>query len=140
MTMETDPSRPDLGHLVPPRLPFLPGEASSASVRVEEVALADASGGAAPFRASRFFVEPHGWSRKDSHAAHECWFVAGGQGELHYHDQAVRVTAGDVCYFAPFRSHQVHNVGDAKLEIFSVWWAQDAAASTSAAVAIEQNR
>lgn len=103
-----------------PRLDFFPPERYGDGMSVSEIRLGPPAG--APFKASRFTVEPGCASPVDSHAVHEIWMVAKGSGELVYDERAVRLEAGDVFYFEPPKPHLVRNDGAGPLAIFSVWW------------------
>lgn len=105
-----------------PNLSFLAPEDSGAGMLVHEVNLRPGGVPLAPFKASRFTVEPGCSSTPDSHAVHEIWMVARGEGELTYDDETTRIAASDVVYFEPPKTHQVRNTGAETLVVFSVWW------------------
>ena len=109
-----------------PHVPSLAGTSSAPGVSVAEADLGGAATPAPPFRASRFGVDVGHRSRVDRHAAHECWMVAAGEGTVIFEGRPFRIRGGDVCYFPPFTTHQAHNDGAARLEIFSVWWSAPA--------------
>lgn len=104
-----------------PRLSFLSPEETQ-GMRVFEIELFKRGAQIAPFKASRFTVEPNCSSPTDSHQAREIWMVAEGEGELVYDTQTVRIRAADVLYFEPLKPHLVSNDGDKPLVIYSVWW------------------
>ena len=58
----------------------------------------------------------------DSHAVHEMWMVAQGEGELTYDDEASLLGPLDFIKLEPPKEHQVRNTGTGPLIIFSVWW------------------
>lgn len=101
-----------------PRLGFLEPETEGEMV----VHLFDLAGVQAPFKGSRFTVEPGGTSPVDTHQVQEIWMVAAGRGELSYDGRSFRVEPGDVVHFEAMKPHQLHNDGDATLVVFSVWW------------------
>lgn len=104
-----------------PRLAFLSPE-ESPGMRVFEIGLLKHGAQIAPFKASRFTVEPNCSSPEDSHEVREIWMVAEGEGELVYDTQTIRIKAADVLYFESFKPHLVNNDGDKPLVIYSVWW------------------
>jgi mannose-6-phosphate isomerase-like protein (cupin superfamily) len=103
----------------PPGLHYLEPESPAAGMHLTELELLRSS---APFKASRFTVEPGCSSPVDSHGVREIWLVARGAGEVVYDGRAVRAKADDVFYFEPFKTHQLRNDGDEKMVVFSVWW------------------
>jgi len=105
-----------------PKLAFLAPEIVDPGMRVYEIDLNPAGTPLAPFKASRFTVEPGCASPVDTHAVHEIWMVAEGEGELVYDNRSLRLRPGDVCYFEPPKPHEVHNDGTTTLVIFSLWW------------------
>lgn len=105
-----------------PLLQFHAPEEDAAGMCVREVRLDPQGTPLAPFKASRFTVEPGCSSPIDSHAVHELWMVAEGSGELLYDGRAVPLRAADVFYLEPPKTHQVRNDGDRSLVIFSLWW------------------
>lgn len=105
-----------------PQLSFLAPEQAGAGMLVHEIDLIGQGGPRAPFKASRFTVEPGCVSPPDSHAVREIWMVAEGEGELLYDDRPVRIKAADVVYFEPHKTHQVKNDGARTLVVYSVWW------------------
>jgi mannose-6-phosphate isomerase-like protein (cupin superfamily) len=104
-----------------PKLSLLSAEEFS-GMRVFEIELFKSGSQIAPFKASRFTVEPGCSSPEDRHEVREIWMVAEGEGELIYDDQTVRISAADVLYFESHKSHLVNNDGDMPLVIYSVWW------------------
>ena len=105
-----------------PKLSFLPPEDSGPGMVVYEVDLAPSGTPLAPFKASRFTVEPGCTSPEDSHAVHEIWMVVEGEGELRYDTHTTRLQPGDVVYYEPPKTHQIYNDGDKTMVIYSVWW------------------
>jgi quercetin dioxygenase-like cupin family protein len=105
-----------------PRMSFLAPETYETGMRVSEFDLPAVVPSDVPFKGSYWTVEPGGSSPEDVHSVHEMWLVASGQGELLYGGRRMRVKAGDVVYFEPHQTHEVHNDGDAALAVFSVWW------------------
>jgi mannose-6-phosphate isomerase-like protein (cupin superfamily) len=104
-----------------PKLPFLPPE-EFPGMKVFEIDLMKSGVPIAPFKASRFAVEPNCSSPVDSHEVHEIWMVAEGEGELLYDNQSVRIKAADVLYFEPYKSHQIKNDGGVPIVVCSIWW------------------
>jgi quercetin dioxygenase-like cupin family protein len=97
-------------------------EDSGTGMRVTEIDLLRAASPPAPFRASRFTVEPGGVTPEDSHDVHEIWMIAEGEGELLYDHKPLRVRASDVVYFEPPKTHQLKNDGGRTMVVYSVWW------------------
>jgi quercetin dioxygenase-like cupin family protein len=104
-----------------PKLSFLPPE-EFPGMNVFEIDLTKSGEPIAPFKASRFTVEPNCSSPIDSHEVHEIWMVAEGEGELLYDAQSIRVRVADVFYFEPHKSHQIINDGNLPISICSIWW------------------
>ena len=102
-----------------PALDYLEAENPAAGMRLTELELFRSG---APFKASRFTVEPGCSSPVDSHSVREIWIIAKGKGEVVYDGHAVRARADDVFYFEPFKTHQLRNDGAGKMVVFSVWW------------------
>jgi quercetin dioxygenase-like cupin family protein len=105
-----------------PQLSFLEPEQAGPGMLIHEIDLMDQSGPRAPFKGSRFTVEPGCISPVDSHAVREIWMVAEGEGELLYDGRLLRLKAADVLYFEPHKPHQVKNDGTRTLVVYSVWW------------------
>ena len=78
----------------------------------------------APFKASRFTVEPGCQSGVDQHAVRECWIITSGCGQVLYDGRRFAVQRDDVLFFDSHRSHQVINDGHETMIIYSVWWSQ----------------
>jgi mannose-6-phosphate isomerase-like protein (cupin superfamily) len=97
-------------------------EDSGTGMRVTEVDLIGAVSPPAPFKASRFTVEPSGVTPEDSHDVHEIWMIAEGEGELLYDHRPLRVRASDVVYFEPPKTHQLRNDGERTMVVYSIWW------------------
>lgn len=76
----------------------------------------------APFKASIFTIEPDSMSPADEHHVRECWVVIAGRGELTVAGETSLLEAGSITYFESRQPHQVRNVGDEVLTIFSAWW------------------
>jgi quercetin dioxygenase-like cupin family protein len=110
------------GDDVAPRLSFLEPEQAGPGMLIHEIDLTDQSGPRAPFKASRFTVDPGCTSPVDSHAVREIWMVAEGEGELLYDGRPSRLKAADVVYFDSHKPHQVTNDGAQTLVVYSVWW------------------
>lgn len=95
---------------------------SGTGMRVAEIDLTRAETPFAPFRASRFTVEPYSVTPEDSHEVHEIWMIAEGKGELLYDHQSLRVGPWDVVYFEPPKTHQLKNDGAQAMVVYSIWW------------------
>ena len=91
-------------------------------MKVNLLDLEGAGGWVAPFKASIFTVEPGTSSPVDEHDVRECWVVIAGQGELTVADERLQLGPGSVTYFESRRPHQVRNIGEDTLKIFSTWW------------------
>lgn len=104
------------------RLGYQEVEDSGTGMRVTEIDLLRAAAPLAPFRASRFTVEPNGVTPEDSHDVHEIWMIAEGEGELLYDHKPLRVRASDVVYFEPPKTHQLKNDGGRTMVVYSIWW------------------
>ena len=105
-----------------PKLPLLVTESGAKGMTVAEVGFDFAEVHGVPFNASLDSLEQGCSSLLDSHEAHEIWFIAEGEGELLYNNQPLRVTAGDVLYFEPCKTHQIHNDSAKAIVFFSIWW------------------
>jgi mannose-6-phosphate isomerase-like protein (cupin superfamily) len=105
-----------------PKLSFLPAEDSGAGMLVHEVRLDSVSPIAIPFKASYFIIQPGCLSPVDTHAVHEMWMVAQGEGELTYDGVSSSLRSLDFINLEPPKEHQVRNTGVVPLIIFSVWW------------------
>jgi quercetin dioxygenase-like cupin family protein len=105
-----------------PKLSFLDVEDTGEGMQVFEVKLDPEGTPLAPFKASRFTVEPNCSSPVDSHAVHEIWMVAEGEGELIYDNERISISASDIIYLEPPKKHLVRNDGTKPLVIFSIWW------------------
>lgn len=105
-----------------PQVTYRPGEDFAEGIRVFEIMQDEAKRMPAPFKVARFTVEPNCTSPVDSHAMHEIWMIAQGTGEVIYDGQKVRISAPDLLYFEPPKTHLVRNDGTESLVVFSVWW------------------
>lgn len=105
-----------------PQVDYREGEDTAEGIRVFEITTEAADRIGAPFKVARFTVAPNCASTVDSHAVHEIWMIAQGTGELVYDGQTVRVSAPDMLYFEPPKTHLVKNDGTELLVVFSVWW------------------
>lgn len=105
-----------------PKLAFLTPEKDGQGMTIHEVNLSPLGASLAPFKASRFTVEPNSTSAVDSHAVHEIWIIVEGEGDLFYDNRRVRLCPRDIVYFEPHKSHQVRNDGPCLFVAFSVWW------------------
>ena len=65
-------------------------------------------------------VEPHGFSREESHEHDHGIIILHGEGEVQLEDETVAVEAGDVIYIPPNERHQVRNRGEALLGFFCI--------------------
>ncbi len=105
-----------------PQVTYCEGEDTAEGIRVFEITKEAAERMPAPFKVARFTVAPNCASPVDTHAVHEIWMIAQGTGELVYDDQKVRISAPDMLYFEPPKTHLVRNDGTEPLVVFSVWW------------------
>lgn len=105
-----------------PQLNYREGEDTAEGIRVFEITTEAAEKMRAPFKVARFTVAPNCASTIDSHAVHEIWMIAQGTGELVYDGESVRISAPDLLYFEPPKTHLVRNDGTEPLVVFSVWW------------------
>lgn len=109
------------------KVQYLGGETMPSGMVVEEVAGGPGTPLAAwPFQSSRFFVPPGATSEPDRHAAAEVWMVRAGTGTVWSVDRSIDLAAGDSVYFPSLAPHQVINTGDGPLEVFSIWWSEEA--------------
>ncbi|WP_315837675.1 cupin domain-containing protein [Bradyrhizobium prioriisuperbiae] len=90
--------------------------------RLKELDFNDGDTWAAPFKAGIVTVPPAATTPMDEHAMRECWVVISGRGELISAGETVQLEPGSVTYFQSQRPHQLRNVGDQELKLFSVWW------------------
>lgn len=105
-----------------PKLSFLPPEIFGQSMRVNEIDFTDVRP-LPPFKCSRFVVNPGQVSPLDVHDVKECWFIASGNGIIHYNDDVrTRVNHGDILYFDSNKGHQIQNDNTEDLVAFSIWW------------------
>ena len=65
-------------------------------------------------------LEPHGFSREESHEHDHGIIVLHGEGEVQLADETVAVEAGDVIYIPPNERHQLRNRGEAPLGFFCI--------------------
>ena len=105
-----------------PYLSFLPPDFSDPGMDVYEIELNPSDIPLAPFKSSRFTVEPGRTSQRDTHSVREMWMVAQGSGELFYDGQSYRLEPGNVVYFDPPKTHQLKNDGTETFMAFSIWW------------------
>ncbi len=89
---------------------------------VHEVRLDSVNAKVIPFKASYFVIQPGCLSPVDTHAVHEMWMVAQGEGELIYDGEPSLLHPLDFINLEPPKKHQVRNTGSEPLVIFSVWW------------------
>lgn len=89
---------------------------------VHEVQLDSVGTTVVPFKASCFIVQPGCVSPVDTHAVHEIWMLAQGEGELMYDGESSVLHPKEFIYLEPPKKHQVRNTGTEPLVIFSVWW------------------
>ncbi|MGC3525899.1 cupin domain-containing protein [Pseudomonas aeruginosa] len=78
----------------------------------------------APIRTSRFTIESGCRTHEDRHAVSELWLISRGTLDVAYDGRSFRVSAGQVVFFEPWKSHFTKNVGEHQAEVFSVWWTQ----------------
>ena len=77
----------------------------------------------APFNGGKFTLKPGATSKLDIHEVRECWIVAEGNGHLSINGESAKIiSSGEFHFFESMHSHQVTNIGDTKLIIYSVWW------------------
>ena len=107
---------------ISPKLSFHDVEDTGEGMKVFEFKLNPSGTTLAPFKGSRFTVEPNCSTPVDSHAVHEMWMVAEGEGELIYDNQKFRISTSDVIYLEPPKQHLVKNDGTKPMVIFSIWW------------------
>jgi len=69
-----------------------------------------------------FTVAPGATSRPDTHAVTEVWMIARGRGVLRYAEQVTEVSQGDMLFYEPHHTHQIHNDGSEELVIYTLWW------------------
>jgi mannose-6-phosphate isomerase-like protein (cupin superfamily) len=69
-----------------------------------------------------FTVAPGATSRPDTHAVTEVWMIAQGRGVLRYAEQVTEVSQGDMLFYEPHHTHQIHNDGSEELVIYTLWW------------------
>ena len=105
-----------------PKVAFLEPEDMGPGSRVYEVNLAPEGRPVAPFKASRFTVDPGATTPVDIHEVREIWMVAEGAGELRYDNHATRAGPGDILYYDSMKPHKLHNDDDKQMVLFSVWW------------------
>jgi mannose-6-phosphate isomerase-like protein (cupin superfamily) len=90
----------------------------------------------APFKASRWRLDPGEWSNWDQHEVLEIWMVATGTGSVWREEQETAVGPGDVVLMPSQVRHRLHNTGTVPITLFSVWWpfAAQAGAATGTEV------
>jgi mannose-6-phosphate isomerase-like protein (cupin superfamily) len=76
----------------------------------------------APFKASRWRLDPGEWSNWDQHEVLEAWLVATGTGSVWREDQETAVQPGDVVLMRSLVRHRLHNTGAVPMTLFSAWW------------------
>ena len=107
---------------ISPKVNYGPLEEVAMGMFYQELALSPTETRSAPFKASRFTIDPGCESPLDAHAVREVWIIASGSGELVYDQQSSHVETGQVCYFEPHKGHLLRNNGKEKVTIFSLWW------------------
>ncbi len=76
----------------------------------------------APFKASRWRLDPGAWSNWDQHEVLEIWMVSAGTGSVWREDRETSVGPGDVVLMPSQVRHRLHNTGPVPMSLFSVWW------------------
>ena len=99
---------------------------------VEGFALTIGQSNVAPFKASRWRLDPDLWTNWDQHGVIELWLIATGSGVVWRDDVATRVAAGDAVLMPSQVRHRLRNDGSTTIEVFSVWWNLDALGSAGA--------
>lgn len=86
----------------------------------------------APFKASRWRLDPGEWSNWDQHEVLEVWMVATGTGSVWREEQETVIGPGDAVLMPSQVRHRLHNTGSVPMTLFSIWWppAARAAAAT----------
>jgi len=87
---------------------------------VTETWLIGKAEGAKNFALRCYEVEPHGFSREESHEHDHGIIILHGEGEVQLEDKTVAVKAGDVIYISPNERHQLHNRGKENLGFFCI--------------------
>jgi len=75
-----------------------------------------------PFGLIIFHVDPGARTQAHAHPVHEYWIVIEGSGLLVYDGNDYDISAGDLLYFEPQKSHQVINHSTQLLKIISIDW------------------
>lgn len=105
-----------------PKLGYADVEQIGPGVELKLVDLLVQGAQVAPFKASRFTVEPGCRSGLDEHAVRECWIIAAGRGHVLHDGQPVPVQADDILYFESHHTHELVNDGPETMIVYSVWW------------------
>jgi mannose-6-phosphate isomerase-like protein (cupin superfamily) len=105
-----------------PKLGYGESELVGPGVQLKLVELLRSGTPIAPFKASRFTVEPGCRSGLDEHAVRECWIITSGRGHVLYDGQPVPVQADDILYFDSHHSHELVNDGPESIVVYSMWW------------------
>ncbi len=113
-------TKPDRAHL-----PYLEPEAAAAGMVLHLLELERGGRPVAPFKASRFTVEPGFATPVDQHAVHEIWIIGQGEGELTYDGVTSPLGRHDVVYFEPHKPHTAANTGGETMTVYSLWWRED---------------
>jgi mannose-6-phosphate isomerase-like protein (cupin superfamily) len=80
---------------------------------------------AAPFRASRWILEPGLTTDWDQHDVLEMWIVSAGHGVVLRDDYETAVVPGDAVLMPSRVRHRLFNAGNETMRVVSIWWAAE---------------
>ena len=103
-----------------PRLTLLAPSSSGPGLAFEAIDFQGAN--EQQLRGGVFSVDVGAVSNLDQHKQRECWMIVSGEGELCYDGTSQKVRAGDFLLFESFKPHQIQNIGQVSLVIYSIWW------------------
>lgn len=105
-----------------PKAPFDPQQKMAEGIVLENVKINHFGEQFAPFKTSRFSIEPGCSSGCDQHVVRELWIIGEGQGVLTYDGLDMEVKKNEFLFFDTNKSHSILNTGPKPLHIFSIWW------------------
>ncbi|WP_375784727.1 cupin domain-containing protein [Bradyrhizobium sp. Pha-3] len=77
---------------------------------------------ACPVELIEFRLDPFAVSTPHSHPSHEIWRITSGHGRVITDDGELVVTAGDLVFLQPDRTHHLENCGSDVLSALSISW------------------
>lgn len=76
-----------------------------------------------PIGVARMVLQSGCTTPLDSHNVKEAWLIANGEGILTFEGKTTKnVVAGDIVTFDANETHQLKNISDVDMLIYSLWW------------------